>query len=88
MFKKQKNIKRVSALLIVLMLFNFILPVHSKADLDWSEVADNIGDAIVSGVNGLFLALGDSVINVAQHFVLGMPLNSSQITLSAENIFL
>ena len=89
MFKKQKNIKRVSALLIVLMLFNFILPVHSKADLiDWSEVADNIGDAIVSGVNVLFLALGDSVINVVQHFVLGMPLNSSQITLSAENIFL
>ena len=91
MFKKQKNIKRVSALLIVLMLFNFILPVHSKAgliDIDWSDVADNIGDAIVSGVNVLFLALGDSVINVAQHFVLGMPLNSSQITLSAENIFL
>ena len=91
MFKKQKNIKRVSALLIVLMLFNFILPVHSKAgliDIDWSEVADNIGDVIVSGVNVLFLALGDSVINVAQHFVLGMPLNSSQITLSAENIFL
>ena len=91
MFKKQKNIKRVSALLIVLMLFNFILPVHSKAgliDIDWSEVADNIGDAIVSGVNVLFLALGDSVINVVQHFVLGMPLNSSQITLSAENIFL
>ena len=91
MFKKQKNIKRVSALLIVLMLFNFILPVHSKAgliDIDWSDVADNIGDAIVSGVNVLFLALGDSVINVVQHFVLGMPLNSSQITLSAENIFL
>ena len=88
MFKKQKNIKRVSALLIVLMLFNFILPVHSKAGLDWSEVADNIGDAIVSGVNVLFLALGDSVINVVQHFVLGMPLNSSKITLSAENIFL
>ena len=42
---------------------------------------------IIKGINTLILAVGDSAINVAQHFILGMSMDSTAVVLSPENIF-
>ena len=88
-FCKRKVIQKIATILLILTLFNFTIPTRTKASSALEEISDaiaEIGDSIgefaITAVNTLVLAIGDSVINVAQHFMLGMRKNSTAVILS------
>lgn len=89
-FSNRKIIQKMAIILLILTLFNFTIPKASNASSikkTLSKIKDSVGDMINVAVNTLILTLGDSALNIGQHFILGMEIDSTAVELTPEGIF-
>lgn len=66
LFTNKKIIQKMTIVLVILMLFNFISPYYVRAADE-----ETIGDKIIVGIQELALAVGDGVINLFQNIFIG-----------------
>lgn len=62
----KKLIQKITIVMVFLILFNFIVPNYSRA-----FGLEDIGEAMVEGVNYLLLFVGDKVVEVLQNIFVG-----------------
>lgn len=67
LFTNKKLIQKITIVMVFLILFNFIVPNYSRA----AVTIEDIGEALVTGINWLILKLGDGVIFVLQKIFIG-----------------
>ena len=66
-FTNKKIMQKMTIVLVILMLFNFITPNYVRATDD----EENIGTLLVTGIQYFSLWVGDALINVMQEIFIG-----------------